>query len=388
MKCSAPTKAVRLNNMLKTLPSNLLSILIFAIFLVLLFTSPSVARSKATIRIGMTLPELALIAPTDKQELDYLGLEQNVKTFTFSEINTSLLLIEFFNTHCPHCQEQAPVYAELFHDIAEDPKLNSQIKMIGITVGNSAQEITDFSQRHNIPFPLFADNNFTIWRAINGKASPFTVIVQQNGTDMPSVVYSTHTGVNRSCAAVLNQLKQFLKMTPEEFKILVAAEIKNLPPEPEPFSQAALESDVLEAFGQLGRVTGLRKIDLQDEENVYTALVHRNRKANRCYAQIVHRETACDLCHDIYFIYLFDTTGSIVAIAPLSLSKLGNKQWNDKDIKKLKHRLIGRNLLQPQPFDPTVDAITSATISSAMIFDSIANGKNIYKALQDLPATK
>jgi len=79
--------------------------------------------------------------------------------------------------------------------------------------------------------------------------------------------------------------------------------------------------------------------------------------------------------------YIFDTTGTIVEIVPLQLTKYGNKPWDADDIAKLKQRLVGRNMSDPQPFDPQVDAISSATISSAMIFNSIAEGKELYDAL-------
>ena len=40
-------------------------------------------------------------------------------------------------------------------------------------------------------------------------------------------------------------------------------------------------------------------------------------------------------------------------------------------------------LTAPRPFDPKVDAVTSATISSAIIFDSIAQGQALLEELRN-----
>lgn len=45
--------------------------------------------------------------------------------------------------------------------------------------------------------------------------------------------------------------------------------------------------------------------------------------------------------------------------------------------------LVGTYLAAPEPFDPTVDAVTSATITSAMIFDSLAQGEELLRELRE-----
>jgi uncharacterized protein with FMN-binding domain len=57
--------------------------------------------------------------------------------------------------------------------------------------------------------------------------------------------------------------------------------------------------------------------------------------------------------------------------------------WNATDTEKMRQRVIGRYLTAPRPFDPKVDAVSSATISSSIIFDSISRGEELLKELHE-----
>ena len=72
----------------------------------------------------------------------------------------------------------------------------------------------------------------------------------------------------------------------------------------------------------------------------------------------------------------------MIDLVPIQLTKYGNLQWADEDVKKLKSRTVGRSILEPFIFDPQVDAVTSATITSVLIFDSLDKAKAIYEILK------
>ncbi|MEA3465014.1 MAG: TlpA disulfide reductase family protein [Thermodesulfobacteriota bacterium] len=350
------------------------------ILMMVLSTSSSFALKKKIIHSGQPFPEVTLPIPGNNQDRTYLGLTHTGK-FTPKQIQTEVLLIEFFNIHCPHCIEQVPSYNKLFHHIKEKSNGEVTLKMISIAVGNLQQEVDAFRAQHNIPFPVFADTNFNAWRAIGGKASPFSVFIRQ-GKNNPGIVCATHLGTNHSYRNVYSQMVDILELTPTEITRFAQKTIDETPPKPELFSPAILKEETYDAFRRLGRVKGFTKIELINHEQVYKARIYKNRNPKHLFAQVVNRATACDVCHDIHFIYIFNLAGEIIDIIPLQLPKAGNKLWDKNDIKKLRERLIGRNLKQPQPFSPDIDAITSATISSAMIFDSIAQGKELMDELQ------
>ncbi len=97
------------------------------------------------------------------------------------------------------------------------------------------------------------------------------------------------------------------------------------------------------------------------------------------FAVVVNREPVCDVCHATQFIYTFDEKGKIVDFQPIYLAKSGNKVWSEKDIGKVRSRVVGRSILQPLNFDPEVDAITSATITSAVMFHAFSEGLEIFR---------
>jgi uncharacterized protein with FMN-binding domain len=72
----------------------------------------------------------------------------------------------------------------------------------------------------------------------------------------------------------------------------------------------------------------------------------------------------------------------VIDIVPIQLTKVGNLNWTEEDIKKLKARTIGKSILKPFTFDPGVDSISGATITAVLIFDSLDKAKEIFEKLK------
>jgi hypothetical protein len=83
---------------------------------------------------------------------------------------------------------------------------------------------------------------------------------------------------------------------------------------------------------------------------------------------ISQRLPICDLCHTILFALAFDTEGVVRGFLPLYVAKYGNAAWNEADVKHTNTRLVGK-ASDTLAFNPEVDAVTSATLSSTLIFD-------------------
>jgi len=67
---------------------------------------------------------------------------------------------------------------------------------------------------------------------------------------------------------------------------------------------------------------------------------------------------------------------------PVQLTKIGNFNWTEEDIKKLRSRTVGRSILNPFTFDPSVDSVSGATITAVLIFDSLDKAKGIFEKLK------
>ena len=130
-------------------------------------------------------------------------------------------------------------------------------------------------------------------------------------------------------------------------------------------------------------VTQFQQVRLNNDRRVYTGIVKENGVDRRLIAEVVSRPPTCDVCHDIHFIYIFDTTGRVLKFVPLHLTKYGNKAWSAKDIAKMRGQVVGKYITQSLIFNPEVDAISKATITSAIIYDSISQGESLLKALKE-----
>jgi hypothetical protein len=64
---------------------------------------------------------------------------------------------------------------------------------------------------------------------------------------------------------------------------------------------------------------------------------------------------------------------------PLEITKYGNVPWTDEDIAKMKKNLVGRNIFEPFAFNPAVDAVTTATMSSSMIYEAMNRARQHFQ---------
>jgi hypothetical protein len=136
----------------------------------------------------------------------------------------------------------------------------------------------------------------------------------------------------------------------------------------------------MEASG--GKALQIEKISLKDGDWIYVGKVDFGTNQKNLFSKLASRRAVCDICHDTFFIYTFDSEGKVIEIVPVQLTKIGNLQWTEEDIKKLKSRTIGRSILKPFTFDPGVDSVSGATITAALIFDSLDKAKEIFQELK------
>jgi hypothetical protein len=136
----------------------------------------------------------------------------------------------------------------------------------------------------------------------------------------------------------------------------------------------------MEASG--GRVLQIKKVPLKDGDWIYAGKVDFGTYQKSLFSKLASRRAVCDICHDTFFIYTFDSEGKVVEIIPVQVTKNDNLDWTEEDVQKLRTRTVGRSILQPFPFDPGVDSVSGATITSALIFEALDKAKDIYTTLK------
>jgi len=334
------------------------------------------------ISTGEVFPEIALPAPADPAQRQYLGLKDD-QPFTLSQISGQLVLVEILNVHCPHCKKQTKPYNKLYRMIEADPETRGKIKMLGVAVANDDEAIDDFDVIYSVAYPLVPDRTFKLHSALHAGATPFSIYALRDSPTSPFIVTDTHLGSDNKMDELFEYLKDLLTMQSCEFT--PAADLdrtedeKLLPPQ----SETEVAKMTAEAFARQGKiVTGLRRLELPSGRWVYTATVLKDGTPQPLFAEVSNRSPICDVCHSVHFVYLFDKTGLVLDFVPLSLTKYGNLQWNDKEINFFSRRVVGKRLSADWTFNPQVDAVASATMTAAIIFDDLGQGQKLLEELK------
>ena len=345
--------------------------------LLLLFGLPQ-AEAKP-IGFAIPFPDLVFRQTLPSAEQAYLGIPPKM-VFSFKEIQGDLVLVEFLSTYCVSCQRQAPIFNDLYQSIETDPKLKGRVKMIGIAAGNNPMEVEIFRTAYQVPYPILTDPRFTAHMAAGSPRTPFTLWVRKDAQG-GGVVVSSHVGLMELKGA-LDETKAVLQynlalLKPKKGTIYEGEALKPPLTEKELVTKAR---EGMETSG--GKVVQIEKIPLKDGDWIYAGKVDFATGQMNLFSKLASRRAVCDICHDTFFIYTFDSEGKIVEIVPIQLTKIGNRHWTGEDIRKLRERTVGKSILKPFPFDPGVDSVSGATITAALIFDSLDKAKEVYETLK------
>jgi thiol-disulfide isomerase/thioredoxin len=355
-------------------------IYVFILFLCILLSSELAFGGIKPIGFAVPFPDLTFTQSLSREEQTYLGIPPK-KAFSFKEIRGNLILVEFLSTYCVNCQRQAPIFNKVYSMIERDPRLKGKVKMVGIAAGNNMNEVQVYKKANHIPYPILSDANFDAHTAVGSPRTPFTIWVRK-GTQGEPMVVSTHLGLIDSVKNALDETRAVLQydlalLKPKKGNIYEGDALK--PPIPE--EELALKVKAgMEASG--GNVLQIEKVSLEDKDWVYVGKVDFGTHQQNLFSKLASRRAVCDICHDTYFIYTFDSEGKVIDIVPIQLTKIDNLNWSEEDIKRLKSRVVGKSILKPFPFDPTVDSISGATITAALVFDSLDKAKVVFEKLK------
>jgi thiol-disulfide isomerase/thioredoxin len=346
---------------------------------ILFFLAPVFSETKP-VGFAIPFPELTFKQILSKEEQAYLGIPRKTN-FSFKEIRGSLIFVEFMSTYCVSCQRQSPIFNEVYTMIEKDSKLKGKVKMIGIAAGNNFKEVEYFKKEYKVPYPILADSKFDAHMAVGSPRTPFTIWVRRDAQGKSSVV-STHLGLIDSEKNALEETKAVLQydlalLKPKKGTIYEGDAL--MPPLKEEELMARAKEG-MEASG--GKVIQIEKISLKDGDWIYVGKMDFGTHKGTLFSKLASRRAVCDICHDTFFIYTFDPEGKVIEIMPVQLTKIGNLKWTEEDIKKLRSRTVGRSILNPFTFDPSVDSVSGATITAVLIFDSLDKAKGIFEKLK------
>jgi len=139
------------------------------------------------------LGELEFRIAGNQDQENYLGASSEAK-LSLAQIKAERLIIVVFNVFCAICQADAPVLNSMHEVIEVDPRLKGKTKLLGIATGNTDAEVEHFRQEHQVPYPLIADPEFSLERAVPEKLRTPMVIIAKNVDGKSIQVIRTHFG--------------------------------------------------------------------------------------------------------------------------------------------------------------------------------------------------
>jgi peroxiredoxin len=107
--------------------------------------------------------------------------------------------------YCPHCQAEAPALNEL-DALITSRGLDSDLKLIGIGIGNSDFEVDVFRQKYDVTYPLFSDPEFVVNKCLGEVGTPFFYVLDIDPASGRIRVADTMLGRMESPAAFLERV--------------------------------------------------------------------------------------------------------------------------------------------------------------------------------------
>ena len=126
------------------------------------------------------------------------------------------------------------------------------------------------------------------------------------------------------------------------------------------------------------RVVETEKYLLDARTVLYVTALGPKRDGRFIFSRLVTAPSLCDICHDTQFVYCLDQQGTIRDFIPVQLTKLGNVAWDSDDTEKMRDYFVGRSIFDTFAFDPKVDAVATATMSSSLVFEKFNQAKTLF----------
>jgi thiol-disulfide isomerase/thioredoxin len=325
--------------------------------------------------------DLSKLSNEDRQ---YLGLAGDAKPI-LKNIEADLVIVEFMSVYCSACQMQASIFNQLHSEMEKDSALRSRVKIVVVAVGNNQREVSKFRKGRETVSPILPDPKFTVYeRLANSMRVPYTMLLRKAKND-DIIPVSSYKGLIRSYESLLQEIKAALQYDEDILRLKQGEVLAD-----DAVERTELKISEGELAAKLREIMiktsgdeniAIKTVSLPDGRRVYEGDADSDGKHVRYLAVVVSRESICNICHAIQFMYVLDETGRLAGFEPIYLTKYGNgnETWDEKDVEKIRRRVLGRSVLQSINFDPEVDAVTSATITSAIIFHEFAQGKKIYR---------
>ncbi len=117
---------------------------------------------------------------------------------------------------------------------------------------------------------------------------------------------------------------------------------------------------------------------MDNSNTIFATAVEPRNQGVYYFSFVASKPSLCDICHDSHFIYMVDSKGVIKDFIPLKLTKLGNIVWSEDDNMKIRNDFSGKSIFRTFTFNPKVDAVTTSTMSSGLVYEAFNEAKDVF----------
>jgi hypothetical protein len=321
-----------------------------------------------------SVPLAGSLSPADRE---YLGIA-GPRAFAIGELRHDVVVVELFNASCYACALMAPVMIEAWRRIQTRDDLRGRVRFLGVGVGNTAEQVREFHDRYDTPFPAVADPDFASFDALGATGgSPYLLLLRRTADG--ALEARGQVGYLPDAGRVVDQIVEALAGAPTAAGLAAMENAgggwRNLKPA---LAEEELRALLVRAAAEAGLPGAVAaRMEVPGEGTFFRV----EAGGRHLWAMVAGRAKVCNVCHDIFFAVLFDDAGTIVNLAPIAITKYKNVELDAQDVAFLKGRVVGRLLTREIPFDPAVDAVSTATMSTSLVFDTLRRLRETYAAM-------
>ncbi len=161
--------------------------------------------AEAEPKVGQVLGAVTFPAPLTPEEASYLGLAKPAP-FTIKDVKSPYILIEQFNSACPHCMHQAPIMDQLYEKVQQDAALKDKLKFMAVGQGDNDMKAKGWKVIQKVPFPVIPDPDSKLGKALNFSPYPVSMVVDKTGK-----ILWVEVGAFDSADDALKKIKSVMK---------------------------------------------------------------------------------------------------------------------------------------------------------------------------------
>ena len=127
------------------------------------------------------IPKVGAIAP------DFTLSDLNGDEVQLSDYRGKVLLLNFWATWCPPCQQEIPMFIEVYEELKDE-----DFVILAVSIGEGKEKVSGFVSEKGMTFPVLLDSSKDVARRYLVRAIPTSVVIDRDGVVQRIVVGMMH----------------------------------------------------------------------------------------------------------------------------------------------------------------------------------------------------